>query len=281
MSNNGKWVNVEELRQRLTALKEEKKRLDSEARELAKKRDEIDSRIKILRADALEIKRVRDEANAEVKRLKEQKKEIKTERARKIEEIKKIQAEIKSLAAKKPKKEASVLQREIEAVEWKIQTTPLSLREEKQLVEKVKHLETQLNIHRRIEQLNQRKLELTAELRALEARAKKLHEKMISEVEKSRKTHEEMLKRLEEARNLKKEAENVHRLFLQAMDRAKPVKEKIKKIAEKIALMEAEERRESEENLLENIAKQALEKLKRGEKLTWEEFKILAERGLA
>jgi len=281
LSNNGEWVNVEELRRRLAALKEEKKRLDSEARELAKKRDDIDSRIKILRAEALELKRVKDEAYAEVKRLKEQKKEIKTERARKIEEIKKIQAEIKSLVAKKPKKEASVLQREIEAVEWKIQTTPLSLREEKQLVEKVKHLETQLNIHRRIEQLNQRKLELTAELRALEARAKKLHEKMISEVEKSRKTHEEMLKRLEEARNLKKEAENVHKLFLQAMDRAKPVKEKIKKIAEKIALMEAEERRKSEENLLENIAKQALEKLKRGEKLTWEEFKILTERGLA
>jgi hypothetical protein len=187
LSNNGEWVNVEELRRRLAALKEEKKRLDSEARELAKKRDDIDSRIKILRAEALELKRVKDEAYAEVKRLKEQKKEIKTERARKIEEIKKIQAEIKSLVAKKPKKEASVLQREIEAVEWKIQTTPLSLREEKQLVEKVKHLETQLNIHRRIEQLNQRKLELTAELRALEARAKKLHEKMISEVEKSRK----------------------------------------------------------------------------------------------
>jgi len=281
MSNNEKRVNFEELRQKLTALKEEKKRIDSEARELAWKRDEINSRIKRLKAEALELKRLRDEANAEVKRIKEQKNKIKMERARKIEEIKKIQTEIKNLMAKKPKKEATVLQKEIKAMEWKIQTTPLSLQEEKQLVEKVKQLETQLNIHIKIEQLNQKKLELTAELRALEARAKSLHEKMMKEVDKSRKTHEEMLKRLEEVRNLKKEAENVHRMFLQAIDQAKSVREEIEKIAKKIASIEAEGRRKSEENLLEIIAKQALEKLKRGEKLTWEEFKILAERGLA
>ena len=281
MSNNEKRVNVEELRQKLTALKEEKKRIDSEARELTWKRDEINSRIKRLKTEVVELKRLRDEVNAEVKRLKEQKNEIKMERARKIKEIKKIQTEIKNLMAKKPKKEAAVLQREIKAMEWKIQTIPLSLQEEKQLVEKVKQLETQLNIHIKIEQLNQKKLELTAELRALEARAKSLHEKMMKEVDKSRKTHEEMLKRLEEVRNLKKEAENVHRMFLQAIDQAKSVREEIEKIAEKIASIEAEERRKSEENLLENIAKQALEKLKRGEKLTWEEFKILAEQDLA
>ncbi|MEM3061646.1 MAG: hypothetical protein QW265_04475 [Candidatus Bathyarchaeia archaeon] len=47
-----------------------------------------------------------------------------------------------------------------------------------------------------------------------------------------------------------------------------------------LGLME-KKKKEAEEKLLESVEKQALEKLKRGEKLTWEEFKVLAEKGLA
>jgi len=110
----------------------------------------------------------------------------------------------------------------------------------------------------------------------------------MSEAGKSQAIHEEMIKKLEEAKKLKAEAESVHRLFLQVKEKTSPIKEEMERIVEEIrrqkeeiALAEAEERRKSEESLLENIAKQALEKLKRGEKLTWEEFRILAEKGLA
>lgn len=279
---------IEELSRKLAVLKEQRSKLLAEAKELAVKRDKLSDEFKRLRVEAQELKKARDEINAKVKELKQQRSQIKAEIAKKATELKSLQGEIKVLMAKKPLKSSSVLQKEIEAIEWKIQTTPLTLQEEKQFVEKVKQLEAQLNIHRRIEQLSQKRLELTTELKALEARAKSLHERIVSEAEKSQQIHKEMIKKLEEAKKLKTEADSLHKLFLQAKENLEPIKEEIEKILEEIkrlreemAAEAEEEKRKSEENLLENVAKNALEKLKRGEKLTWEEFKILTEKGLA
>ena len=279
---------IEELNQKLAVLKEQRSNLFAEAKELAVKRDKLNDEFKRLRVEAQELKKARDEINTRVKELKQQRSQIKAEIAKKATELKSLQSEIKVLMAKKPPKSSGVLQKEVEAIEWKIQTTPLTLQEEKQLVEKVKQLEAQLNVHGRIEQLSRKKLELTTELKALEARAKSLHEKIINEAEKSQQTHKEMIKKLEEAKKLKTEADSLHKLFLQTKEKLKPVKEEIEKILEEIKRLredmvaEAEkERKKGEENLLENVAKNALEKLKRGEKLTWEEFKILTEKGLA
>jgi len=279
---------IEELNQKLAVLKEQRSNLFAEAKELAVKRDKLNDEFKRLRVEAQELKKAMDEINARVKELKQQRSQIKAEVAKKATELKSLQSEIKVLMAKKPQRSFGVLQKEVEAIEWKIQTTPLTLQEEKQLVEKVKQLEAQLNVHRRIEQLSRKKLELTTELKALEARAKDLHERMVSEAEKSQQIHKEMIKKLEEAKKLKTEADSLHKLFLQAKEKLRPVKEEIDKILEEIKRLKEEmaaeaeeEKRKSEENLLESLAKNALEKLKRGEKLTWEEFKILTEKGLA
>ncbi|MEM1566407.1 MAG: hypothetical protein QW510_04915 [Candidatus Bathyarchaeia archaeon] len=279
---------IEELNQRLAALKEQRNKLFAEAKELAEKRDKLNSEFKRLKAEAQEFKKARDEINAKIIELKQQRSQIKAEIAKKAEELKNIRGEIKVLMAKKPSKNSGVLQKEIEAIEWKIQTTPLTLQEEKQLVEKVKQLEAQLNVHRRIEQLSQKRLELTTELKALEARAKSIHERIISEAEKSQQKHKEMINKLEEAKKLKAEADNLHRLFLQAKEKIEPIKAEIRKTLEEIGRLRkeimaetVEEKKKDEEKLLESIAKNAMEKLKRGEKLTWEEFKILTEKGLA
>jgi uncharacterized coiled-coil DUF342 family protein len=288
LSKQEKTRRIEELNHRLSALKEEKRKLDAEAEELAEKRNSLNEEFKRLKAEVQKLKSSRDEINAEVKELKRQRIQLKTEVAQKIKELKNLQSEIEALTAEKPSRSFNALQKEVEAIEWKIQTTPLSLQEEKKLVERVEQLEDQISVYRKMEQLSQKKLELTAELKALEARAKLLRERIIEKAEKSQKIHEEMLKKAEEARKLKSEADSVHKLFLQTKEKAKPLLEEIKKILEEIRKLkeevqaeEEEERRKSEENLLEKIAKQAMDKLKRGEKLSWEEFKILTEKGTA
>ncbi|MEM2419929.1 MAG: hypothetical protein QXL38_02965 [Candidatus Bathyarchaeia archaeon] len=278
---------IEELNQKLAILKEQRDKMAVEAKALVEKRDKLNNEVKRLKAEAQELRKARDEINARVKELKQQRNQIRAEIAQKVKELKNMQGEIKVLMAKKPSKSASLLQKEVETVEWKIQTTPLSLQEEKQLVEKVRQLEVQLNIHRKIEQISYKKLELVTELKALEARAKSLHEKIADEAKKSQQIHEEMIKKLEEIKKIKTEAEGFHKLFLKAKEKIEPVKMEIKKILEEIRTLKEEmaaeiqeEKRKNEERLLEGVAKTALEKLKRGEKLTWEEFKILTEKGL-
>ena len=288
MSRKDKTKRIEELNHRLSALKEQKRKLDAEVEELAEKRNHLNEEFKRLKAEVQKLKSSRDEINTEVKELKGQRIQLKTEIAQKTNELRNLKSKIEALTAKKTSRSLNALQKEFEAIEWRIQTTPLSLKEEKKLVERVKQLEDQISVYRKMEQLSQKKLELTAELKALEARAKLLQERIIEKAEKSQKIHKEMLKKAEEARKLKKEADSVHKLFLQAKEKVKNLLEEIKKILEEIKRLEGEvraeeeeERRKSEENLLEKIAKQAMDKLKRGEKLSWEEFKILTEKGTA
>jgi uncharacterized coiled-coil DUF342 family protein len=288
LAKQEKIQKIEELTRELEVLKEQKAKVDAEAREFAEKRDRLNEAFKDSRAEILELRRTRDSINLEVKELKQQRDKIKDERIKKIDELKNLRKELEELARKKPSKSLKTLQKEIESLEWNIQTMSLNLQDEKQLVERVKQLEIQLSIHRKFEQLNQKKLELEAELKALEARAKLCHEKISKKAGKSQEFHEKMLEKIEEAKKLKMEADNIHQLFLQAKEKAKPLQAEIanilgeiRRLKEEILAEEEKARKEREESLLENIERQAKEKLKRGEKLTWEEFKAIAEKGIA
>lgn len=260
-------------------------KLNAEAREWAEKRNKLNEQFKSLRAETLELRSERDKLNEKVKELKQQRNKMKTEIHEKIGEIRKLSQEIKALTKKKPSRTPQTLQKEIESIEWTIQTTTLSLQEEKELVERVKQLEIQLNIHRKLGRLNQKMLELQAELKAIETKNRYYHEKLTETAQKSQGIHERMLEKIAEAKELKMEADDLHRLFLQTKERTKPLQEKkmeildrIKRLKEEIREEEEREKKRIEEVLREKLEKRAREKLKRGEKLTWEEFQILAEK---
>jgi uncharacterized coiled-coil DUF342 family protein len=97
-----------------------------------------------------------------------------------------------------------------------------------------------------------------------------------------------MLEKIEESRAPKAEADDMHKRFLQARETTLPIREEIKAVMNRIKMLKGEileeaqkERKESENVLRETLESRAREKLKRGEKLTWEEFQLLAEKGIA
>jgi len=277
---------IEELAQKLSALKEQKNMLSAEAREWAQKRDKLNEQFRALRAEILELKNERDKLNEKVRELKQQREKTKAELRGKIEELRKLNQEIRTLTKKKPSRSLPTLQKEIESIEWKIQTTSSSLQEEKELVEKVKQLETQLNIHRKLDQLNMRNLAIQTEIRAFKTNNKLYHEKLTETAQKSQEIHRKMLEKIDESKRLKVEADSIHKLFLQAKERTRPLQGEIMQILNQMKLLKEEirkqeemERKKSEEVLREKLEEQAKEKLKRGEKLTWEEFQLLAEKG--
>ncbi|MEM3823993.1 MAG: hypothetical protein QXH87_03585, partial [Candidatus Bathyarchaeia archaeon] len=198
----------------------------------------------------------------------------------KIAELKKVNQEIKALNEKKPSKSLQTLQKEFDSIEWKIQTSSLSLKDEKKLIEQVKQLEIQINIYKKLEQLKQKSVELKAELKALQTKSKIFHEKLTETAQTSQKIHEQMLKKIEELKRVKIEADEFHKLFLSEKEKIEPIQEEISKISNQIKMLREEERKKTEESLREKLERQAREKLKRGEKLTWEEFQLLAEKGM-
>lgn len=288
MSKSEKTQRIEELTEKLSVLKGQKSVLEAEAKSHAEKRDLLNQELKNLRSEILNLKNARDEINAKVKELKKQRSLIKMEIDQKLTDLKDLKKKLESLTKRKPKRNLTSLEKDVESLEWKIQTTPLSLQDEKTLVEQVRELESQISLHKKIEQLNQRRIELKAELKALQARADLCHKTIVENAEKSQQIHGEMLKKIEEVKKIKSEADYFHRLYLQTREKIKPlhveitkILDEIKSFKEEISAEEEKERKEAEEKLLENLEKKAIEKMKRGEKLTWEEFKVLVEKGLA
>lgn len=96
-----------------------------------------------------------------------------------------------------------------------------------------------------------------------------------------------MLEKVEEAKKKKKEADDMHKHFLEARAKLDPLQDEITVVSVQLlqlrkGLQEAEQKhkKESEDSLRQTIEERAKEKLKRGEKLTWEEFQLLAEKGM-
>ena len=84
--------------------------------------------------------------------------------------------------------------------------------------------------------------------------------------------------------NLKAEADNAHQKYVEPSKKADVLHQRYRELLQKIKDLKQKQRRIEEakqakrqKQLLEEARKKALEKMKRGEKLTWEEFKLLAE----
>jgi uncharacterized coiled-coil DUF342 family protein len=278
---------IDELTQKLATLTEQKDKLDDEANRLAEKRNRLNEELRNLHTEIHELRSERDQANEKVKELKQQRNTTTARISEKIEEIKRLSEERRDFSKKIPSRSRRALEEEVESIDWKIQTSSLTLQEEKDLVGKVKALETQLDVHRKVEKLNTKIDGLRNEVKDLKAERERCHEALTAQSQKSQEMHAKMLAKIEESRKTKMEADGVHKRFLETREKTKPVREEIAAISCKIRQLETgvreeheKERKRSESLLRQTLESRAMEKLRRGEKLSWEEFQLVAEKGL-
>jgi phosphoserine phosphatase len=287
LSQRKKTEIIAELNETLSILKDQENRLEAEARERAGKRNELHARMKTLRDETLELRSQRDELNLKVKELKQHRNDITAGIHERLEEIEKLREEHRALAKRKPPRSHETLQKEVESIDWTIQTTSLTLQEDKELVEKVKQLETQLAIHRKLEQLTIKIAQLRKEAKAMKSESELLHNQLTENAQKSQETHGKMLEKIEKSKALRTEADDAHKQFLQSKERIEPLQKEIKILLSQIRQLKGDmreeaqkEKKESQDALRQTLERQAKEKLKRGEKLSWEEFQLLAEKGI-
>jgi uncharacterized coiled-coil DUF342 family protein len=272
---------VEELSKQLSILREQKNELEAEAHGWMEKRDKLNDMMKRSRAEAEELRVERDRLNSEVKELKERRDDIRAEIHEKLKEISKVEDERRILAKKKPERSHQTLQREIEDIDWTIQTTPLTAQKDKELVGKVRQLETQLAVHRKIEQMTGKIGQFRADIKAMRTETEGLHKSLMEKAEKSQETHRRLMEKVEKSKALKKEADGMHQQLLLTREKITPVQREINAVLNRIRQLEGELRKEkqtSEDAVRETLQKRAEERLRRGEKLSWEEFQLLGEK---
>jgi uncharacterized coiled-coil DUF342 family protein len=270
--------------QQLAALREQINNANAETKPQVEKRDKLNEQFKKIRLEIQELKNERDSLNEKVKTLKQQRDEARAKIRAIIEEVKTHSQRVKELKKKTPRGRRRELQKEFEDIEWKIQTTSLDMQEEKRLVETVKQLEAHLNIYRKIDQHIKKLAELRKELEPLEATADAAHQELTEIAERSQEIHAKMIAKISESKNIKAEADSLHAAYIQAKEHGKPLHEEFKRLTEhrnklQDSLREEDKKRKknAEEALKEKLGSQARDKLERGEKLSWEEFKLLAD----
>lgn len=281
----------EKLRSQILALEDEifkfrkeKDSLFSEVEKLLEEKRKIQQQIFDCRKKIESYKAQRDKVNQEIKELKDSVKTLRNRIFEKIEKCKKLRSEIVSLrrqvlTGKNTAKEM------FENLEWKIQTTSLTPIEEKALVDKVKFLEKELQIHQQIEVKEEEFRKESGEIESLKKQVDSLKDKISGLVEESRKAHEKMVEFLKRKGELKEKAgilqqklselktvdNDLHRKIVEASVKKRRLEEKLREIVEEARIRKAIE-------VSEKIVEDAEKKLGKGDKLTFEEFRLLMSR---
>jgi uncharacterized coiled-coil DUF342 family protein len=287
LSNEQKTQTIQQLEQKLTSLLEEEDSLRNLTNQLAEKRNRLNDKSRNLREEVQQLRSERDQINGKVRILKERRNDLTAAIKEKILRIKQLNEDSKSIAEKKPRRTHKDLQEEVDSIDWKIQTTSHTLEEDKELVDQVKQLETQLSVHKKFEHLRKTVQDERVGVTRLRAESQQSHQALTAQAQISQELHSRMLTKLEEAKTAKAEADAIHKQFLEAKEKVKPVRDQIVSITTEIRRLKGEvreeeqkERKHNEDELWQSLEEKAREKLKRGEKLSWQEFQLLAEKGV-
>ncbi len=284
MTAQDKASEIAIISEQISALKEQNNTAGADTKGQVEKRDKLNEKFKKMRQEINEFKNQRDKLNEKVKTLKQQREDARVTIRAFIDQIKVHNEKIAELKKKTPRENRREMQKEFDDIEWKIQTTSLDVQEEKRLMERVKQLETQLSGYKKIDQHIKAISELRKELEPFEAKADAAHQELTEIAEQSQNIHTQLIAKIDESKKIKAEADGLHSAYIQAREQVRPLREEIKKLTEQKRKLQADAREEDakrkkgvEQALKEKIGSQAKDKLERGEKVSWDEFALLAD----
>lgn len=299
---------VEEQLKLLEEKKELLKTLQKELYENRSKRDETNVKVKMLSMQIREKRSLLANNLREMNELKEKKKEI----INKVKEIKSKERELifrknelkilkrenkkrlKSLLSLvKSRKSEEELKEELKKLEWIYQTTPMSLEEEKeyvrkidklmfalQIIEKCKSIRTELNkITEEIEEINLKLNHLRKERVKLSEELTKIRNIMSEKFKEVKLLKEEISKLIYQRNSLKEEADNYHKNYVKLLLKIGEVKEEIERLELLVRAFRIAKSLKERKKKLKARAEEIYERYKRGEKISWDEFKLLLEFG--
>ncbi len=269
--------------QQIIALRDQINKTNTDIYKFIEKRDKLNEQSRAFRQEITDLKKERDRLNENVRTLKKQRDDLRVTMQPLIADIRAHSEKIRELKEKRSGAPRHELQKELDAIEWRIATTTLDLQEEKRLIEQVKHLEIQLNVYRKMEIHSHKISEIKAELNVLQEKANGFHEQLTADAKKSQELHSKMQLKFEEMRKASDEATTTHLMYLEAKSQILPAHEEIARLVEQKRLLQDAVREQSEvqkkskeQGLKEKLGTQARDKLQRGEKLNWQEFQLLA-----
>ncbi|MBO3803627.1 MAG: hypothetical protein JTT11_07145 [Candidatus Brockarchaeota archaeon] len=281
------YERVNELKQKAASLQKVLDAAKEEYEAIKGKRRKLLEKAASMKADAEAAAEKRDAANKEVRDLGEKIGGLLKAKSETEAEIERKAKELREARTKLPGGE-EYLKRKLRELEWKLITAGVPFEEEAEIVSSIAELHRKLAPYEKAKgivgelgKLKERHSELKIELgKLLEEKgrlvgeSRKHHESFLQAKEKRSKALEEAEKMRGEASRLKAQIEEKFMELLTANAEIALHESKMRKSRE-----DAErEKRRAEETTKAQVAQAAAEKLRRGESVGWEEFKIYMER---
>jgi len=303
MSNEQRPVRIEDINQQIGKLREQTNTANDQIRRHIEERNQLNDLVKKTHQEINELKIERDSINEKVKLLKQQRDSIRVKATPIIEEINDRKEKIAEFKKKVPRESQQELQEELDAIEWKIQTTSLDLEEEKSLIGNVKELEILLSGYKKIDLQNKKIKALILQRKTIEDEADTFHKELTDLAEKSQELHSKMIEKVNAAKISRVQADGLHQAYIKTKEDLVLIYVKIAELTGQLrglkAVMQEEERirrmailqankerdsvakeqqqevKEKQQAIKEKLGAEARDKLQRGEKLSWNEFQLV------
>jgi len=276
----------EEFQKRANELKEKRNQLHLKSKNLAEERDQLNSSIRKIRNKISEHKKNRDELNKRVKHAKEQRNALNksySEIKKKIEELEKIRSQ--SLGTN-----LNELRKQLRNLETEQMTQPMSPQKEKKLIETISEIHAKIKEQEDFINKDPKLKKALEEEKIIKQKAEKQHELVEKLAQRAQEEHEKMIELIKQLDNLTKkvnmvqetivltkiEADNVHKEFIETVDKIHELERQISSTHEK----KRKTKKAEEISIAQKEANEIFEKFKRGEKLSTEDLMTLQKAGL-
>ena len=225
----------------------------------------------------------RDALTSEVKELKPKRDSINKGTSPKSAELAKLRKEKESVksAVREP---PSSIKREMEKLEFMIETEAISFSKEQQLMKKIKELRKLYDSASDIEYANKKIRESAESIRKMRSESNQVHKSIQEKAKQSQAPHEEILKISSEIDKLKAEEQEAFNKFSELKRKFTEtnyqLKEKLKAMngvknaLDKISSDKRDKKKREIESFLKSKEEEVNQKLKRGEKLTTEDLLV-------
>jgi len=275
---------------RLTAsLREKRDELNTTAQQLVKERDKLNAQVAEWLKKARDHREKRDEYNQKVAEFKLKRDEIYANLKDKIDERQDNENEPEE-EKRKPATPVHVLRRRIRELDWSLQTQVLDLKREREIIEQIAELESELKAAEEAVEKRKESAKARTEIDDLRLLMNAHHNSVLEFARLSQEENQLMIEAYAEVDALRKKADESHRQYLETRREAdethrryiesKQKNNRLRKELGEIRIRRRVEKIQELEERLEEKAAAALEKHKRGERLTMEEFSLLMKRGL-
>jgi uncharacterized coiled-coil DUF342 family protein len=145
-------------------------------------------------------------------------------------------------------------------------------------------LETQTVAQRQLLNLKDKLIEVQTEAKAFGTQANLKHDELSQLANQSQEFHNHLVETFDKIKTLRQSADQTHQKYLEfrqkadkSHDKCVEIRKQIKSLKEEMKSKEKQQYVQKSQALKDQATAKAREKMRRGEKLTWDEFKLLTD----